>query len=138
VGLETWAFFILGLPGETEETIKDTIRFAKEIDADYPKFHILKPYPNSDVWKELMEENLIHDFDYENYGIHTQPVHHLHNLSADDIVKWQKRAYRSFYLRPKILWKNLMRINSFTQLKVNLRSIKFVLAQAGLLPIKTG
>ncbi len=138
VGLETWAFFILGLPGETEETIKDTIKFAKEIDADYPKFHILKPYPNSDVWKELMEKNLIHDFDYENYGIHTQPVHHLPDLNADDIVKWQKRAYRSFYLRPKILWKNLRKINSFTQLKVNLRSIKFVLAQAGLLPIKTG
>lgn len=138
VGFETWAFFILGLPGETKETIKETIKFAKEIDADYPKFHILKPYPNSDIYKELMEKNLIDDFDYENFGIHTRPVHHLPGLSADDIVKWQKKAYRSFYLRPRIIWNNLKRANSMAQLKVNIRSMKFVLAQAGLLPIKTG
>jgi len=95
IGFETWAFFILGLPGETKDTIKNTIKFAKEIDPDFPKFHILKPYPNSDIYKELMEKNLIDDFDYEKYGIHTAPVHHLPDLNAHDLIKWQRKAYRS-------------------------------------------
>lgn len=133
IGFETWAYFILGLPGETEETIKETMRFAKEIDADFPKFHILAPYPNSEVYNELKEKNLIDDFNYENYGIHTKPVHHLPSLSAEDIVRWQKKAYRSFYLRPKIIWKNIKRINSFTQLKLNFNSAMFILKQAGVL-----
>lgn len=132
MGFETWAYFILGLPGETEETIRETIKFAKEIDADFPKFHILVPYPNSDVHKELIEKNLIDDFNYEKYGIHTKPVHHLSDLSAEDMVRWQKKAYRSFYLRPKIIWKNIKRMRSFTQLKLNSKSAMFILRQAGL------
>lgn len=132
VGFETWAYFVLGLPGETEDTLKETIDFAKEIDADFPKFHILAPYPNSEVYKELMDKNLIDDFDYEKYGIHTKPVHHLPNLSAEDIVRWQKKAYRSFYLRPQIIWKNMKRMRSFTQLKLNFKSAMFILKQAGI------
>ena len=134
IGFETWAFFILGLPGETKDTIKNTIKFAKEIDPDFPKFHILKPYPNSDIYKELMEKNLIDDFDYEKYGIHTAPVHHLPDLNAHDLIKWQRKAYRSFYLRPRKILENLKRINSITQFKLNLKSAMFILKQAGLVP----
>lgn len=128
-GFQTWAFFILGLPGETKETIKETIKFAKEIDPDFPKFHILKPYPGSAIFNELMQKNLIDDFDYEKYGIHTQPVHHLETLSSQEILDAQKQAYREFYLRPSKIIKHAARIRSLTQLKLNMKAASFVLHQ---------
>lgn len=45
IGLETWAFFMIGLPGENTQTIKNTINFAKKLNPDVAKFHILKPFP---------------------------------------------------------------------------------------------
>ena len=136
MGFQTYAFFIMGHLGETKSTIEDTIRFAKEINPDFPKFYILKPYPNSDAWNELKALNLIDNYDYENYGFYTNPVHHLPELSAEDMVKAQKRAYREFYLRPGKIWRHIKRLKSFAQLKVDLNSAVFVLKQAGVLPEK--
>ena len=127
LGFQTWGFFILGLPGENESTIKDTINFAKELDVDFAKFLILKPYPNSHVWEQLQQENLIDNTDYDNYGVYTAPVHHLKDLNADDILKWQRIAYRKFYLRPKKIMQHVMRIRTMTQLKYNLLAAKFIL-----------
>ena len=93
---------------------------------DFAKFLILKPYPNSAVFNELMEQSLIDNFDYENYGVYTGPVHHLPDLSQQDILKWQKKAYREFYLRPKKIFQHLRRIKTFEQLKLNLKSAGFV------------
>ena len=134
VGLTTYAFFIIGHVGETKETIKDTIRFAKEIDADFPKFYILKPFPNSDVWKELDAMGCVDNYDYENYGLYSKPVHHLPGLTSEDMIKAEKRAYRSLYLRPSRIWRYLKRIKSFEQLKIEFGSAIFVLKQAGVIP----
>ncbi len=120
VGLETWAFFMLGLPEETPETIQDTIRFAKELDPDIAKFHILQPYPGSKVFYQLEAQGLIRNHDYENYGIHTRPVHRLKELTEDDLLTWQRLAYRQFYLRPRKLWQILIqRSTSWLRLKTN-------------------
>lgn len=118
-GLEIWAFFMLGLPGEDETTIMETIRFAKKLDPDIAKFHLMVPYPGTEVHDELLSEGLITDIEYENYGIHTRPVHRLPTLSEDDLLKWQKRAYRQFYLRPGKLASQLLRLKSWNRVKLN-------------------
>jgi len=126
-GFQTWGFFMIGLPGETKETVRDTIDFAKKVDPDFAKFLILKPYPGSEVFEELNEKGLIFDFDYENYGVYTKPVHNLPNLSSEEIGKLHKQAFREFYLRPGKIMQHLIRLKSFTQLKLDLRSGLFVL-----------
>ncbi|MBW2970767.1 B12-binding domain-containing radical SAM protein [Candidatus Woesearchaeota archaeon] len=120
--LETWGFFMLGLIGETESTVHDTIEFAKELDPDVVKFHILVPYPGTPVYNELLSKGFILSKDYSKYGIHTKPVHRLENLTPEDMLRLQKQAYREFYLRPRIIIKQLLRINSFTRLKLNMRA----------------
>lgn len=121
VGLETWGFFMLGLPEETDATIQDTINFAKELDPDIAKFHILQPYPGSKVFYQLEAQGLIKNHDYENYGIHSRPVHRLKDLTEDDLLAWQGRAYRQFYLRPKKLWQTLVkRSTSWLRFKTNM------------------
>ncbi|MCM8761239.1 MAG: B12-binding domain-containing radical SAM protein [Candidatus Omnitrophica bacterium] len=125
LGFETWAFLIFGLPGETEETIKDTITFTKELDPDFAKFLILKPYPGSDVYAELLRDNLIFNTDYDNYGVYTEPVHRLPALEPDRMIYWQKRAFREFYLRPSKILTHARRIRSLQQLKLALNGAFF-------------
>ena len=122
IGFETWGFFMLGLPGETEKTIKDTINFAKKINPDIAKIHILKPFPGTEVFNQLMTAGMITEFDYSKYGIHTRPVHKLPDLSEDDLLRWLKKAYRMFYLRPfKIISQLLRTLKSWERFKLNIK-----------------
>ncbi len=122
MGFETWGFFMFGLYGETEKTIRDTINFAKEIDPDVAKFHILKPFPGTKIFEQLKSENLITNYDFSQYGIHTFPVHKLQSLSEQDLLNWSKKAYREFYLRPSKIISHIFRITSFERFKVNIKT----------------
>jgi len=130
IGFQTWGCFIFGLPGDTKETMRETIDFAKELDPDFAKFLILKPFPGSEVFRELSENGLIFDHNYDFYGIYTRPVHRLPDLSAHEILNWQKRANREFYFRPKKILQHLIRIRSLKQLKFNIKSVLFILYRA--------
>jgi anaerobic magnesium-protoporphyrin IX monomethyl ester cyclase len=127
LGFEVWAFFMLGFPDENEQTMAETIAFAKELNPDVAKFHILKPYPGSKIFEEMKQEGLIDDLNYENYGIHTFPVHHTRHVSRAKIYEYQKRGYRSFYLRPVIVFKQLMRLRSTNRILNNLKTALGVL-----------
>lgn len=127
IGLEIWAFFMIGLPGETEDSIKDTINFAIKLNPDVAKFHILKPFPGSEVYKEFLKDGLLLDNDFDHFGIHTPPVHRLETLSPDALLKWHKRAYRSFYLRPSVIIRQLLRLKSFNRIKLNISAALGVL-----------
>jgi len=121
-GLESWAFFIIGLPGENADSIRKTIEFANKMDPDIAKFHILKPYPGTEAYDYLKSKKLLLEEDYDKFGIHTAPVHRLEDLTPDDMLEWQKKAYASFYLRPAKLAKQLFRIKTFNRLMINLEA----------------
>ena len=122
IGLETWGFFMLGLPADTKETIKETIEFAKKLDPDIAKFHILKPYPGSEAFKQLSEKGLITESDLSKYGIHTKPVHKLSDVTEEELLAFQKQAYREFYLRPKKIVKQILRMKSMERIKLNIKA----------------
>ncbi len=128
-GFTTWGFFIIGLPGETKETIKKTVDFAIELDPDFAKFLILKPFPGSEVFNQLNERGYIKDYNFDNYGVYTAPVHEFPHLSSKEMLKLQQRAYFKFYLRPKKVWQHLMKLKSWTQLKSNLIMVKFLITR---------
>ena len=118
--LETWGFFLLGLPDEDKNTMNDTINFAIKLDPDIAKFHILKPFPKSAVYEQLKKQGLIIDDNYAHYGIHTKPVHRLPNITQEELLKWQQEAYRRFYMRPSKMLKEIMRLKSWNRIKLNL------------------
>lgn len=120
--LETWGFFMIGLPGETEEDINKTIDFAIEVNPDIVKFNILMPFPGTEVRKQLLEENLILEKDYSKYGFHSRPVHRLSVLSTEDLVRLHSKAYRKFYLRPVKLLQQVLRLRSWQRIKTNLKT----------------
>lgn len=129
LGLETWGFFVLGLPGDDEQSIRETVDFAMELDPKYAKFLILKPFPGSEAYYQLDEQGLIDNRDYARYGVYTAPVHHLPGLSSARILQLQQQAFRRFYLRPEKLREHFAGIRSPGKLLSFARGAWFVAAR---------
>lgn len=121
-GLETWAFFILGLPGENKDTLLETINFAKQLNPDVAKFHLLQPFPGTEIFQEFFNKGLIRENNYDKYGIHSAPLHLFSDLNREELIYGQRMAYRQFYLRPIKLLSQLVRIKSWNRLRMNLQS----------------
>jgi len=68
-GIETTAAFIIGLPGETINTIKDTANMWKEINAKQCGFTLATPFPNTAFQKEIISKNHLLDTNYDNYRL---------------------------------------------------------------------
>ena len=117
--LECWGFFMIGLPEETPETIKQTIKFAIELNPDIAKFHILKPFPGTEVFEQLSRKGLITSMNFDDYGIHTKPAHKLDGLAENDLLEWQNMAYKMFYLRPSKIFSQLIRLRTWNRIRLN-------------------
>jgi len=127
VGIETWGFFILGLPGETKQTIMQTIRFAKENEFDRAQFGILTPLPGSTIFEEWAKGKT--DFDWKKFNFYDL-VYVTEGLKGEDLLRLQTKAYRAFYFRPKIVI-NLIKNIRAKQLSFILKRLKtYMIPQA--------
>jgi len=104
-GITTYGFFILGLLGETTQTIRETIDFAKSLPLDRAWFNILEPYPGTEVFEKFAEAVPPGEIDWSGIngatGMIAKGIGYA-NLSAEDLVHLQRKAVREFYLRPRI------------------------------------
>lgn len=93
IGLISIGHFVLGFPGETEMTLKQTIQFSREIDPDFAEFYIATPFPGSRLFESVQKDirlnwnNIRYDYDPYNYEF--------------NLERMRKNAYFRFYLRPK-------------------------------------
>ena len=126
LGLDTWGFFIIGLPGDDEVSVQETIDFAIELDLKFAKFLILKPFPGSEVYYQLNAKGLIDSREYSEYGVYTAPVHHLDTLSQERILELQRLAFRKFYFRPKKIFEHIIAINTIEKFKVFIFGVWFI------------
>lgn len=117
VGMEARGTFILGFPGETPETMRETIDLAISIDADYAQFQLLTPYPGSELWESTQSSQRSEDL--AQYTIWF-PVFVPEGMTAKALMKMQREAYRRFYLRPGYVWRRLRAIRSLADLRRNL------------------
>jgi radical SAM superfamily enzyme YgiQ (UPF0313 family) len=110
VGLETIGFFIIGLPGETEETMERTIRFACELDPLIANFSMMTPYPGTVVY-EMVKQNghfLMEDWD-DYVFFEGKARYEMGDLTAELVERKWREAYRRFYLRPHRILRTLTR-----------------------------
>lgn len=107
VGLETYGFFMLGLPGETEETLKDTINFALELGMDIVKFSIFTPLPGTPLFEQWQANGYILTTDWSKYSFHNliDQVYRHPSLDHQTLRRYYKEAYRKYYLRWQYIWK---------------------------------
>ena len=100
-GIRNWGYFIIGLPGETVASIQETIAFAKELPLDIALFHIAAPYPGTPFFFEVVENGWFREGTrWEEVDMDKGTVLQYANLSAADLMYWQKRAFREWAFRP--------------------------------------
>jgi len=105
LGIVTHGTFILGLPGETKETIEETIRFAIEINPHTIQISLAAPYPGTFLYKQALENHWLVDENAElltERGTQLASLNYPH-LSHTEIFKSVDDFYKRFYFRaPKI------------------------------------
>ncbi len=105
LGIKIHGTFILGLPGETKETIEETIRYAMEINPHTLQVSLAAPYPGTHLYRQAVENGWLdaaHAEMVDEHGVQIAPLHYPH-LSHTEIFDSVEEFYRRFYFRaPKI------------------------------------
>jgi len=100
IGINAAGYFMIGMIGETKETIQDTIHFAKELDLDFYGFSITTPFPGTELYSEAMKRGLMHvdmtslktfDFDIN--------VNLTKDCTDDDLKEFKYKAFKEFTLK---------------------------------------
>jgi len=118
-GMDVVVFAVIGFPGETKESIVETISFLKSINASYITFGIAVPVPGTDFYKYVEENDYLLTKEWSKYDPMKRPVFSYPGLSADDIAYYSAFGLRQFYLRPEYILKKITSLKSLTELKSN-------------------
>ncbi|HXH81897.1 MAG TPA: hopanoid biosynthesis associated radical SAM protein HpnJ [Candidatus Tectomicrobia bacterium] len=103
LGIAVHGTFILGLPGETRETIRETIAFAREVEPDTIQVSLAAPYPGTALHEEAVRNGwLVADGLVDGAGVQVSVLGYPH-LSREEIGRALEDFYRAFYLRPRKL-----------------------------------
>jgi hopanoid biosynthesis associated radical SAM protein HpnJ len=101
LGITIHGTFIMGLPGETRETIEETIRYAREINPHTIQVSLAAPYPGTFLYKQALENGWLKDADpdlVDEDGVQIAPISYPH-LSHTEIFDSVEQLYRGFYFR---------------------------------------
>lgn len=120
--------FIVGHPGETKETMRQTLELARSLNPDTVQFYPIMVYPGTEAYDWYKERKLISTDDFSRWitpgGLHNTVIR-TDVLSAEELVKFCDHARRAFYLRPKyLLYKAGQVIANPKEMKRNLKSAK--------------
>jgi radical SAM superfamily enzyme YgiQ (UPF0313 family) len=104
LGIRTKGFFMLGLPGETLETMEQTTQLALELPLDDVVVTINTPIPGSQQYDEAEQYGSLDKTDWSKFN-YWCPVFVPSGLTRELLLEKHKDFYRRFYLRPRILWR---------------------------------
>jgi hopanoid biosynthesis associated radical SAM protein HpnJ len=105
LGLTIHADFIVGLPGETRESIRNTINFAKELDCETIQVSLAHPYPGTEFFDYVKKNNLITLDAMTDEKGHQLPNIIYPGLDRGELVDSVERFYSEYYFRPKAAWR---------------------------------
>ncbi len=108
-GFTILGYFMVGLPGETEETIRETARFAASLDIDFAKFSITMPLPGTPLyeqWAPWIRDEALSDFSIHRPG---RELFDHPDFTWEQLDALTREAYRTFYGRPRYIARRLIR-----------------------------
>ncbi|HSJ59502.1 MAG TPA: radical SAM protein, partial [Anaerolineae bacterium] len=125
VGIKTQAFFLFGMPGETQATIRETIEFAKALNASSTQFAIAIPHPGTALYEECrtngwLTSEVWADYTAENSLIETPW------LTAEEVEQARIRAYREYYYRPRFVVGEALKVRRLADVQRLLRGANSV------------
>lgn len=105
LGLIVHGDYIIGLPGETRESIRRTIEFAKRMDTETVQVSIAHPYPGTEFYDYVRENNLITLDSMTDETGHQLPNIKYGELDEAEILDWVEKFYDEYYFRPRVAWR---------------------------------
>ena len=124
VGIQTFAYFIIGYYSDTPESMNRTINFAVSLNPDWVMFTIATPYPKTSLFDLSVKDKLIDPKYWEKYT-KGEDVGRMPYL-VDDAEEWSKKAYRKFYFRPSFVLKKLKNLKSLEALQNYIKGAKAI------------
>jgi len=123
IGLPAVAYFMIGFPGETKETIENTFKFAEELKADDTWFNVPAPYPGTKMYVMAKKENWILTEDWSKYS-GREVVMKTNNLSAEEIKEMLEKAKSKYSKESQNLFKLFL---NFRSMKVAIRNPRSIM-----------
>ncbi len=105
-GLMTVAGVVLGFPGETKETIWETIKFIESLNPGDVGYYIATPYPGTPLYESVKEKGLLKITDFDRYDTAT-PLFDMKTMTGDELREIREQAFQRFYLRPGYFFNNI-------------------------------
>jgi hopanoid biosynthesis associated radical SAM protein HpnJ len=109
LGLVVHGDFIVGLPGETRDSIRASIDFAKSLDTETIQVSIAHPYPGTEFYDYARKNNLITIDSMTDETGHQLPNIQYPGLDRAELVDWVERFYGEYYFRPRVIWRVVRR-----------------------------
>ena len=105
LGLIIHGDYIIGLPGETRESIRRTIEFAKRMDTETVQVSIAHPYPGTEFYDYVRDNNLLTIDSMTDETGHQLPNIKYGELDEAEILDWVEKFYDEYYFRPRVAWR---------------------------------
>jgi len=137
VGIKTQAFFLFGIPGETEDSIRETIKFAKELRADSAQFAVVIPHPGTELYRICQDNGWLKYNSWEDFSAGNCLIETKH-LSRRDIERARIQAYREFYFRPSYILATALKLRGLTDIKSVIKSAISIIDRIGYFKERAG
>ena len=136
-GMKVYGFFMIGLPGDTAESMQKTIDFAIKMDPNTANFCITIPFPGTSLYEMVKKEGklLMNMEDGVNAGFYANQVfYEMAGMDQGMVLKYYKKAMRKFYLRPKKMFELIFGIRSWAECIWLFNAAASILGIADFLP----
>ncbi len=99
-GINICGYFMIGMPGETRATIRETLSLARELDLDFQSFSLVTPLPGTELYDSARKAGLIPDgkTDLGEWSLHVN-ANLTRDCSDTDLTAFANEAFREFYLK---------------------------------------
>lgn len=115
-GITCRASFMFGNPGETKETMRQTLDFALKTKPDFALFNITTPYPGTPLYEWAKEHGYLISEDYSLYTA-SKCLMRLPTVSVQEVDEFTRFAWKKFYGRPAYMLGRILKIRSIYDLK---------------------
>ncbi len=116
VGIETLAYFMIGLPQEDLRDIQDTFDLTKELKPDYAHFTIFSPYPRTELYHMGLEKGVIKKDIWRQFAENPTEKFKIpvweENFTKEQLYKMIVKFYKSFYLKPSYIFSRIKKVKS--------------------------
>lgn len=135
----TLTYFMYGLPGETLSDVKQTLKFALELDSDYVEFSIMIPYPGTESYENALRTGIIKNDYWLDFTRNPVPSFKIPQvienlISRDDLIRFRDYSIKKYYFRPQYILNELLKLKNFGEFK---RKIKMGLGLLNLIEGKS-